>query len=111
MDKYLSEVTENIRLNMAHMYKCDYYKMFVYISTPTFCETVKVKHIFHAASTQKTRRRWKFFGARKERQGRGRFQGSAAPQVESVVNSTLEIIDIGYTTIGNTLQFEYICVL
>jgi len=54
MDEYLSEVHEIVRLNLAHMYKSyDCHKMFAYLSTPAFCEAVKVKHILHAASLQK----------------------------------------------------------
>jgi hypothetical protein len=95
VDKYLSEVPKNVRLNLAHMYKSyDYHKMFANLSTPTFCEVVKVKHILHAASLQKMRKRWKAFETPSERQGRGQFQGSTAAQVGSVVDSTLEIIDI-----------------
>ena len=95
VDKYLSEVPENVRLNLAHMYKSyDYHKMFAYLSTPAFCEAVKVKHILHAASLQKMRKRWKAFEVPKHREGRGQFQGSLATQADSVVDSTLEIIDI-----------------
>jgi hypothetical protein len=69
VDKYLSEVPENVRLNLAHMYKSyDYHKMFAYLSTPTFCEAVKVKHILHAASFQKMRKRWRTFEAPKHRE-------------------------------------------
>ena len=47
VNKYLSKIYENVRLNLIHMYKSyDYHKMFVYLSTPTFCEAVKIKHIF-----------------------------------------------------------------
>ena len=91
VDKYLSEVPENVRLNLAHMYKSyDYHKMFAYLTTPAFCAAVKVKHILHAASLKKMRKRWKAFEAPSERQGRG----STAVQAGSVVESTLEIIDI-----------------
>ena len=94
VDKYLSEVPENVRLNLAHMYRSyDYHKMFAYLSTPAFCQAVKVKHILHAASLKKMRKRWKTFESR-ERHGRGQFQGSTGAQAESVVDSTLEIIDI-----------------
>jgi hypothetical protein len=95
VDKYLAEVPENVRLNLAHMYKSyDYHKMFAYLSTPAFCEAVKVKHILHVASLKKMRKRWKAFEAPQERQGRGQFQGSTGAQAESVVDSTLEIIDM-----------------
>ena len=58
IDKYLSEVPKNVRLNMAHMYKSyDYHKMFIYLSNPVFCEAVKVKHILYAASLQKIEKR------------------------------------------------------
>jgi hypothetical protein len=54
VDKYLSEIPENVRLNLAHMYKSyEYHKMFAYLSTLGFCEAVKVKHILHATSLQK----------------------------------------------------------
>jgi hypothetical protein len=49
---------------------------------------------FHTVSLQKMRKRRKSFEAPKERQGRGEFQGSSAVQADSVVDSTLEIIDI-----------------
>jgi hypothetical protein len=95
VDKYLAEVPENVRLNLAHMYKSyDYHKMFAYLSTPAFCEAVKVKHILHVASLKKMRKRWKAFEAPQKRQGRGQFQGSTGAQAESVVDSTLEIIDM-----------------
>ena len=95
VDKYLSEVPENVRLNLAHMYKSyDYHKMFAYLSTPAFCEAVKVKHILHAASLQKMRKRWIAFEAPRERHGRDQYPGSTAAQAQSVVDSTLEIIDI-----------------
>jgi hypothetical protein len=95
VDKYLSEVPENVRLNLAHMYKSyDYHKMFAYLSTPAFCEAVKVKHILHAASLKKMRKRWTAFDAPPERHGRDHYQGSTAAQARSVVDSTLEIIDI-----------------
>lgn len=95
VDKYLSEVPENVRLNLAHMYKSyDYHKVFAYLSTPAFCEAVKVKHILHAASLKKMRKRWTAFEAPRERNGRGQYPGSTAAQAQSVVDSTLEIIDI-----------------
>ena len=62
VDKYLVEVPENVRLNLAHLYKSyDYHKMFAYLSTPTFCEALKVKHSLHAASLKTTRKRWMGF--------------------------------------------------
>ena len=95
VDKYLSEVPENVRLNLAHMFKSyDYHKMFAYLSTPTFCEAVKVKHILHAASLKKMRKRWTSFEAPRERHGRDHYPGSSAAQAQSVVDSTLEIIDV-----------------
>ena len=95
VDKYLSEVPENVRLNLAHMYKSyDYHKMFAYLSTPAFCKAVKVKHILHAASLKKMRKRWTAFEAPRERHGREHYPGSTAAQAHSVVDSTLEIIDI-----------------
>ena len=95
VDKYLSEVPENVRLNLAHMYKSyDYHKMFAYLSTPAFCEAVKVKHILHAASLQKMRKRWMVFEVPRERHGRDQYPRSTAAQAQSVVDSTLEIIDI-----------------
>ena len=95
VDKYLSEVPENVRLNLAHMYKSyDYHKMFAFLSTPAFCDAVKVKHILHAASLQKMRKRWRAFEAPRERQGRSQYSGSMAAQAQSVVDSTLEIIDV-----------------
>ena len=54
VNKYLSEVLENVRLNLTHMYKSyDYHKIFFYFSTSAFCEAIKVEHILHAASLQK----------------------------------------------------------
>jgi hypothetical protein len=95
VDKYLSEVPENVRLNLAHMYKSyDYHKMFAYLSTPAFCQAVKVKHILHAASLKKMRKRWTAFDVPPPRHGREHHPGSSAAQAQSVVDSTLEIIDI-----------------
>ena len=95
VDRYLLEVPENVRLNLAHMYKLyDYHKMFAYLSTPTFCKAVKVKHILRAASLQKMRKRWTVFEAPTHREERGQFQGSSIAQADSVVDSTLKIIDI-----------------
>lgn len=95
VDKYLSEVPENVCLNLSNMYKSyDYHKMFAYLSTPAFCAAVKVKHILHVASLKKMRKRWTFFDAPPERLGRGQGQGAAAGQAQSVVDSTLEVIDI-----------------
>ena len=95
VDKFLAEVPENVRLNLAHLYKSyDYHKMFAYLSTPAFCEAVKVKHVLHAASLKKMRKRWTAFEAPKHRGGRGQFPGSSAAQAGSVVESTMEIIDV-----------------
>ena len=95
VDKYLVEVPENVRLNLAHLYRSyDYHKMFAYLSTPAFCAAVKVKHVLHAASLKKMRKRWIEFEAPKHREGRGQFPGSSAAQAGSVVESTLEIIDV-----------------
>jgi hypothetical protein len=95
VDKYLSEVPENVRLNLAHLYKSyDWHKMFAYLSTPAFCEAVKVKHVLHAASLKKMRKRWSMFDSPKQREGRRQFPGSSAAQGGSVVDSTLEIIDM-----------------
>ena len=95
VDKYLVEVPENVRLNLAFLYKSyDYHKMFAYLSTPAFCETVKVKHVLHAASLKKMRKRWTAFESPKRREGRGQNPGSSAAQAGSVVDSTLEIIDM-----------------
>ena len=95
MDKYLSEFPENVQLNLAHLYKSyDHHKMFAYLSTPAFCEAVKVKHVLHAASLKKMRKRWIEFEAPKHREGRGQFPGSSAAQAGNVVDSTLEIIDV-----------------
>ena len=95
VDKYLSEVPENVRLNLAHLYKSyDWHKMFAYLSTPAFCEAVKVKHILHAASLKKMRKRWSMFDSPKQHEGRRQFPGSSAAQAGSVVDSTLEIIDM-----------------
>ena len=74
VDKYLLEVLENVRLNLTQIYKSyDYNKMFVYLSTPMFCKTVKVNYILHAASLQKMQKRWKSFEAPKKYQGRGQL--------------------------------------
>ena len=95
MDKYLSEVPENVRLNLAHMYKSyDYHNMFAYLCTPAFCEAVKVKHILHAALLQKMRKRWKAFETRRERNGQDQYPGSTTTQAQSVVDSTVEIIEV-----------------
>ena len=95
VDKYLSELPESVRLHLAHLYKSyDYHKMFAYLSTPAFCEAVKVKHVLHAASLKKMRKRWVEFEAPKHRAGRGQFPGSSSAQAGSVVDSTLEIIDV-----------------
>ena len=95
VDKYLVEVPENVRLNLAHMYKSyDYHKMFAYLSTPAFCEAVKVKHVLHVASLKKMRKRWTAFESPKRREGRGQNPGSLVAQAGSVVDSTLEIIDM-----------------
>jgi hypothetical protein len=84
-----------VQLNLAHMYKSyDYHKMFAYLSTPAFCAAVKVKHILHAASFKKMRKKWTAFQAPRERHGRDQYPGSTAAQAQSVVDSTLEIIDI-----------------
>ena len=89
------EVPENVRLNLAHLYKSyDYHKMFAYLSTPAFCAAVKVKHILHVASLKKMRKRWIEFEALKHREGRGQFPGSSSAQAGSVVEYTLEIIDV-----------------
>jgi hypothetical protein len=53
-----------------------------------------VKHILHAASLKKMRKRWTTFEAPRHREGRGQLAGSSAAQAGSVVDSTLEIIDI-----------------
>jgi len=91
VDKYLSDVPEHVRLNLAHMYKSyDYHKMFAYLTTPEFCAAVKVKHILHAASLKKMRKRWTAFEVPPGRHGRDQ----TAAQAQSVVDSTLEIIDI-----------------
>ena len=95
VDKFLAEVPENVRLNLAHLYQSyDYHKMFAYLSTLAFCEAVKVKHVFHAASLKKMRKRWIMFEAPKAREGRGQFPGSLAAQAGNVVDSTLEIINM-----------------
>ena len=58
VDKYLVDVPENVRLNLAHLYKSyDYHKMFAYLSTPAFCEALKVKHILYAVALKKMRKR------------------------------------------------------
>ena len=95
VDKYLVEVPVSVRLNLAHLYKSyDYHKMFAYLSTLAFCEVVKVKHILHAPSLKKMRKRCIEFEALKHREGRGCFPGSLAAQADNVVDSTLEVIDI-----------------
>ena len=95
VDKYLAEVPENVRLNLAKLYSSyDYHRMFAYLSTPAFCLAVKVKHVLHAASLKKMRKRWIEFEAPRYREGRGHFPGSEAAQAGSVVDSTLEIIDV-----------------
>ena len=95
VDKYLSEVAETVRVNLTYMYKSyDYQKMFAYLSTPTFCEAVKVKHILHTASLLKIKKRLTAFEAPKEHQGRDQFQGFMTMQVDSIEDSILEIIDI-----------------
>ena len=95
VDKYLAEVLEDVRLNFAQLYKSyDYHKMFAYLFTPAFCATVKVKHVLHAASLKKMRKRLTMFEAPKYRERRGHFQVSLAAQAGSVVDSTLEIIDM-----------------
>ncbi len=95
VDKYLVEVPESVRLNLAHLYRSyDYHKMFAYLSTPAFCAAVKVKHVLHAASLKKMRKRWIEFEAPRHREGRGQFPGSSSAQAGSVVESTLEIIDV-----------------
>ena len=95
VDKYLAEVPENVRLNLAKLYSSyDYHRMFAYLSTPAFCLAVKVKHVLHAASLKKMRKRWTMFEAPKYREGRGHFPRSSAAQAGNVVDSTLEIIDV-----------------